>query len=447
MKMKIYVINQDCFLGTLYETNDGYITFTYDNKIKSSNYLPTIESKVNISNSELFPIFEGLLPEDGTIDTIKAMHNIKYQIEVLLHLEGIHGSFKFLDENSFSKFKKTVSTAIVYKNDKAKILDNQYKFPNILDHTLNIDYKTLRENVKENKSAMGLSGFQNKLGIKINDVSREISHKHDDGFFMKPFNEEYLMFSRDSPYAPYISINEHLFMTIARDLEFDIPWNGIIRDGKDYHYVIKRYDRYNGSSLNHYDAATILNKQSGQKYKISYEEVFDALKKYELSDKAMFQAFKFLFYSALIGHGDFHAKNISIIRKDNIFENTDYTLAPFYDISTVRLYSELNNKDLGLTLSGKNKDINLKEFIEFGKRYNISEKKATEAIFHICDYFQANFEQYIEKLGSSIHALPYKINRYSTKTLKEKFHKYYHGRIKYIDKYIKTTIQDPKTIF
>ena len=445
--MKIYVLNQGFFLGTLHETDSGTITFTYDDKIKQSNYLPTIESKINISEGGLFPLFEGLLPEDGTIDTIRAIHNIEYQIEVLLHLEGIHGSFKFLNEDTFSKFEKTPSITIIYKDDKDKILDNQYKFPNILNHKLNISHITLRENVKENKAAMGLSGFQNKLGVKVDNVLGEISHEHDGGFFMKPFNKKHLIFNKRNLYAPYISINEHLFMTIARDLGFDVPWNGIMQDGKDYHYVIKRYDRYNGSSLNHYDAATILNKKSGQKYNISYEQVFDGLEKYGLTNEMMFEAFKFLFYSALIGHGDFHAKNISIIRKDNIFENTSYTLAPIYDVSTVRLYSELNNKDLGLTLSGKNKDISLKEFIEFGKRYNISEKKATEAIYHISDYFHTNFEQYIENLGSTIHALPYKTNRYTPKSLKEIFQKYYNGRIKYIDRYIKKITIDPKSIF
>jgi serine/threonine-protein kinase HipA len=445
--MKIYVINQGFFLGTLQETDNGAITFAYSKEIKRANYLPGIESKVNISDGSLFPVFEGLLPEDGTIDTIKAIHNIKYQIEVLLHLEGIHGSFRFLDEDAFSKFEETTSATIIYEDDKDKILDNKYVFPNILNHALNIKHKTLRENVKESRSAMGLSGFQNKLGVKVDNESKQISHEHDSGFFMKPFNEEYLMFRKGSLYAPYISINEHLFMTIARDLGFDIPWNGIIKDGKDYHYVIKRYDRYNGTSLNHYDSATILNKKSEQKYKVSYEQVFDGLRNFGLTDEDIFEAFKFLFYSALIGHGDFHAKNISIIRKDNIFENTDYTLAPLYDISTVRLYSELNNKDLGLTLLGKNKDISLKEFIEFGKRYDIDEKKAKEAIFDISDYFYTNFEQYIEDLGSVIHALPYKVNKYGTKTLKEIFQKYYNGRINYIDRYIKKIIKDPKSIF
>ncbi len=72
-------------------------------------------------------------------------------------------------------------------------------------------------------------------------IKNEASH-----YFIKPYHP-----SRAHPeseyYLPHLAINEHLFMSFAKnELGFDVPWNGIIKNPTDeeYHYIVKRYDKY-----------------------------------------------------------------------------------------------------------------------------------------------------------------------------------------------------------
>ena len=343
--MKLYVIEKNRLLGILHEDDKGYITFKYSPTIDKSEYLPSLEKKENKTKDTLPPIFEALLSEGGKIDTIKVKHGTRYTIEVLLYLKGIHGSFQFLNEKKFSHFKESSHSEIIFKRDKTAILDSQYAFPNILEYSLDIDREILSEHGKIDIKVMGLSGYQNKFGVKLNHDLQKITHDDDSNYFMKPYNPEYITYNfkalKTTAYIPFLAINEHLFMTMARDIGFDVPWSAIVQDGKDFHYIIKRFDRYNNASIDHCDAGVLMNLLSGEKYKPTFEKLFVALKEH-LSMQELFKAYKFIIFSIIIAHGDLHAKNISIIRSHNqIKGDLEYFLAPLYDVSTTCLYKSV----------------------------------------------------------------------------------------------------------
>lgn len=445
--MKIYVLMQGKPLGVLEELA-GQISYKYLSNIDKNNYLPSLEA-AEYSSNELPAVFEALLPEDGSVDIIRVQNSLSYKIEILLYLDGIHGSFQFLSEADFAKFTESPITEIIFSRDKAKILDNQYNFPNILELKIDIPQNILFPSNPNTERVIGLSGFQNKFGVLIDCEKNKISKNDFSGYFMKPYTKEYTEFARSkhSIYAPYLSINEHLFMTIARDLGFDVPWNAIIKDGKDYHYIIKRYDRHLESKLDHFDVATLLGLKSTNKYDTTFEKIFSKLKT-KLENDDLFRALSFIFYSAIISHGDLHSKNISIIRDSNILNTPiKYHLAPLYDISTTSIYKGLNTRDLGMKLHGKLHEISIVQFLEFGENIGLDKTKLAGEFLRIATYFEKNFLGYVDALPPDIKISNFKITHRYSKTLAEILEKFHHERMLYIKKYIYQEQSNKQNIF
>ena len=98
---------------------------------------------------------------------------------------------------------------------------------------------------------------------------------------MKPYSKYYTTYvpnNKDRSYIPYLLINEHLFMSLALDFGFSIPYNAIIKHGSDYHYIIKRFDRYGELKIDHHELLTLMNKNSDQKYKVTMKDVMETAK-------------------------------------------------------------------------------------------------------------------------------------------------------------------------
>ena len=121
--------------------------------------------------------------------------------------------------------------------------------------------------------AIGISGYQYKFSVSVDKDIKVISHneEEDGDYIMKPYNTENLIYDSGdtSAYIPHLLVNEHIFMTLARDFGFSIPYNAIIKHKQDYLYIIKRFDRYKGSKIDHHEILTLIGKNSSEKYNIT----------------------------------------------------------------------------------------------------------------------------------------------------------------------------------
>ena len=69
--------------------------------------------------------------------------------------------------------------------------------------------------------------------------------------------------------------SDRLFMSFAKnELGFDVPYSGLIHHNGVFHYIIKRFDRYEEFRYEQYDFGQFLNMPSANKYNASSEEVF-----------------------------------------------------------------------------------------------------------------------------------------------------------------------------
>lgn len=441
--MKIYVVKQGKPLGYLEEKTFGKIHFVYLQDIDESCYIQGLNKKENFSDNGLFLVFRNMFPENDQIDRIKSQHKIGTHIELLLYLEDIHGSYTFLKEDEYSHYQKSKHIPHEYNEVMNDILQNEYTFPNILNYELNIPEETLFPNETAHSRVIGLSGFQYKFSITKDDHKQEIrvDTNNRSQYFMKPYSKYHTTFApyeKDRLYIPYLLINEHLFMTLARDSGFQVPYNAIIKDGEDYHYIIRRYDRYKNEKFDHEEFATMLGYNSHTKYDASVQEILKKAREF-VDDNELKELLLFFYFSTLIGHGDLHAKNISLIHASNAIDEKQKHLSPYYDISTTHLYTGLKDREIGLKLLGRKSRIKKEHLLTLAESFDIDLQDFEYQMQRITNIFVDNFPEYIMALPPEILDLPFQRKYGGHMPFKSKLFKYYEERKAYIKNAIDTT--------
>lgn len=451
---KIYVIKNSQKFGILVE-NGNDIIFTYDDKITKDSYIKGLDKKVNQS-SILFPLFQNLLPEHHQLELLKQKHNISNQIDILLYLNNIHGSYEFYNDDTFASFIPSFHTVYEYNTVCDVLLESTYPFPNILNYHLNIDKEILFPEGLVYDKAMGLSGYQYKFSVDVDHQNQLVNYTQNDHglYIMKPYNKSMSTYDRHNSddYIPYLLLNEHFFMSFAREFGFKIPYNAIIYDGSEFHYIIKRYDRYNNAKFDHKEILTFMLKQSSEKYRVSMKDVLleakDNLDKSELE-----YLFRFIVYSIIIAHGDLHAKNLSLIEKKNTLEKQSFIVSPFYDISTTKIYRSLKTKDIGLKVGKRQHKITKEDICSLANAIDLPENVTEDIINETALLFATKFKQYVDLLPNEIKGLQFKKGGFgSFDPLEVVLNNYYDNRIEYITQSLKVQsviqlVEDEKDIW
>ena len=224
-----------------------------------------------------------------------------------------------------------------------------------------------------------------------------------------------------------MGLNEHLFMTFAKNAYgFDVPWSGLVAGSEDFHYLVKRYDRYDGYKYQQRDFAQIMNINSDQKYFTTSEKLFDAVSMVVKSKDEKIRFLEFYFFSFVIEHADLHVKNISII---NIGQNK-YALSPLYDLISNGIYRG-DSDELGLSLGGKKQNISIESFYSLSKRIGISKLQTKIIINKILMIFIEEFPSYIEATSKIENYDSFKIqkSRYTYSNFTSYLQNFYDSRL------------------
>ena len=123
--------------------------------------------------------------------------------------------------------------------------------------------------------------------------------------------------------------------------------------------LVHRFDRSpNGVRYAVEDVTQLLGLYPAQKYNISYEELSHALAAVSGSPMvALRNAAYQLALAWLMGNGDLHAKNISVIRKNGRFD-----VAPIYDIPSTVPYGDTT---LALSVQGCRDGLSMKKYFAY----------------------------------------------------------------------------------
>jgi serine/threonine-protein kinase HipA len=83
-------------------------------------------------------------------------------------------------------------------------------------------------------------------------------------------------------------------------------------------------------------------------------------------------------FSYIIGNGDLHAKNVSVLWDEVV------RLSPGYDLLSTLPYKQLD-QHMALSIQGKNDNLRCGDFIDFGRNYGLTETATRRMIEELCD--------------------------------------------------------------
>ena len=117
------------------------------------------------------------------------------------------------------------------------------------------------------------------------------------------------------------------------------------------------------------DMCVLMKKSSQAKYTTSYENVAKAIK-LNCTDKQqnIEQLFSYIVFSCLVGNGDAHLKNFSVLYTQ---PNEDIFLSPLYDVVCTQPYPTTDNR-LALSMNKSKEFPTYKGLLQFGKTIGLN---------------------------------------------------------------------------
>lgn len=403
------VFNSGEKAGKLSFGNGEYI-FKYDENYKSESFEGLAKGRENRS-VELFAFFENLIPEYERRE--KLLQDKEELGLVLEELSNSHGALDFIPLEQLHKYQATYGKRDNWISVKNEIL-GENNFPNLLEFELLVDDAII--NAESNTEHSDLSGFQTKIDVDIDFKNKKIVESKNAEYLLKPRNKHrhnYFNIDDDGVkrYYPYLALNEHLFMSFAKnELGFNVPYTAVIKAKDiDFHYITKRYDRYKGLKYPQKDFAQVLNVLSKDKYKSDSQALFEALDKTLMNKEQKMEALKFYFYSYLIKHADLHLKNIAALN----IGNSKYILSPLYDLISIGIYNG-DSYDLGLGIRQpfkKPKNWSMDDFYILASLVGISSIAFKKEARKILKIFIEKLPEYIKNVKQFEQTHPLKMQK------------------------------------
>ncbi|MET7297467.1 type II toxin-antitoxin system HipA family toxin [Embleya sp. NPDC005575] len=181
---------------------------------------------------------------------------------------------------------------------------------------------------------------------------------------------------------PDVPRNEYAMMSLAREVGIEVPDVRLVHreelDGlpprmwpnaEEWAYAVRRFDRLSRedrAAIHIEDFAQVREKYSHSKYEGTFETV--AALAYRGHDtEALSEAVRRITFHAVIGNGDAHLKNWSLIYRDR----RTPTLSPAYDLVSTAPYAPSGDpEDFGLSFDGSKRfaDVRLGSFSRLQER-------------------------------------------------------------------------------
>ena len=201
-----------------------------------------------------------------------------------------------------------------------------------------LDFVQIRQDVFGSR-ASGLPGVQDKVSSRMLSAPA------------KTAGIDYMLKLNPSA-APFAVENEHYFLGLARKCDLETADFDLLTDKNQEHALrLKRFDRIyrhpNTIRLAAEDGCQALGVYPSEKYDTDFLEVANKLVKLCPSKAAAaLNLFRQLVFNWLIGNGDAHAKNFSVLQT----ERGEWRISPAYDLLCTRFYDDRN---MALPLAGK----------------------------------------------------------------------------------------------
>ncbi|MFI5384812.1 MAG: type II toxin-antitoxin system HipA family toxin [Fimbriimonadales bacterium] len=185
----------------------------------------------------------------------------------------------------------------------------------------------------------------------------------------------------DSPEFPKLIENEFACMKLARRCGLDAA-EVSLRDGA---LVVTRFDRivdgHQVRKVHVEDLLQAMDLYPNSKYSLEFAELMNTMRRLGVSKVSLLDALRQYVFSYLIGNGDLHAKNLSLI-----FDG-QWRLSPAYDLLSTLPYADLlpGADRMALALSNESYGrFTRDEFIGFGGEFDLPAPAVSGMIQRLC---------------------------------------------------------------
>ena len=407
----IYVCKDKEIAGLFFKLKDMY-RFYYTNSflINLSQPISTIPLSIEYFDfKEIPPIFEENIPEGINREIIEIGAHTSDDFDLLTLLDDNIGDLFFTKTQEMftnNDYKKNPS----YLSSLDEILGENNRINILKDFKIQIQDKQIFPeghdlSKLEMKQTHGISGFQYKKLVNIDFENKEITSDTENSniYIFKPYSKAKANPNNEN-YFPHISINEHLFMSFAKnELGFRVPYSAIIKRENDdeFHYIVKRFDRLGTNRYAKTTFAPYLGLISSTKYDTTSEKMFTRIAEELISPKERMKLLKHYAYSVIIQHEDMHTKNLSLI-----IESSKVFFSPLYDIACTGIYDTTKKLDSTLTINGKSKNIRPNDFKVLCKILNVDFKEFKIEVSLIASIYKGRLPIYINEI-KTLGSIPF----------------------------------------
>lgn len=195
---------------------------------------------------------------------------------------------------------------------------------------------------------------------------------------------------------PGVPENEYSMLKLAKMVGIDVPEIALypieklkglpteLQQRGSYVFAIKRFDRTPGGDRIHIeDFAQVFGVYPEKKYtSASYRNIAEVIWR-ETGEAGIVEFTRRFVFNALIGNGDMHIKNWSLIYKDK----KTASLAPAYDFVSTILYLPNDNLALNFLDSKDFESLTLAQFKRFAGKAQLPEKLVLDTVQETVDAF------------------------------------------------------------
>lgn len=186
---------------------------------------------------------------------------------------------------------------------------------------------------------------------------------------------------------PGLPQNEAACMMLARRCGLRTPkaWvqNGV--------YVVERFDRTKSPSgdiemLHLEDMIQVMNLFPNAKYSVDFEAICRAMVEVGVSTAGLVETIKLYAFSFVIGNGDLHGKNVSLMRGSR----GQWMPSPSYDLVSTLPYPQIPPVMTLPLFDQKAENFTVDDFVAFGSRFNVPESAIRKEVKGIASKVVAN---------------------------------------------------------
>lgn len=357
----LYVFLSEKHVGNLNKKENGELSFFYtDHYVACPNSVPLSISLplqlLPFDHASTMSFFSGLLPDENIRQRLaKYLHVSDKNIFDLLKAIGgeCAGAVSLhLEENVPYTIKKDYQYKILNEDDSLRILESIESIP----------FLAGEEDIR-----ISAAGAQNKLMISF--INKNIALP------LKGTPSTHIIKPMIKGFKETVH-NEFFIMNLAKLVGLPVPDAQIIWIKDVPFYVVERYDRTldsfdNISRLQQEDFCQALKivpeikyeNEGGPTLSKCFSLLDDRIKLGRMAGMNKIVLLKGIIFNFLVGNGDAHGKNFSIL-----YKKEHEQLAPFYDLLSTVIYTDYKKSKMAMKIDEKYKfeDIFMRHFESLG---------------------------------------------------------------------------------